>query len=261
MDSYYIENKDEFRGEEAHEILLSKLIPLMPVFQTKTLGIDVGANRGNEWPKLHQILCEPDSRILAFEPNPVNHPILESKQLDFVDFFPFAVSNVETTAPLYCWRDTPENDPGYALAGLRAGGPKICDVEIRTLDGVLKNYEDYIIKYMKIDTEGNDTLVLEGCRKNLYRVHYIIFEASDCLDDFRGPGSINPLKTCVDMLDAEGFDVYRIGIKCLIKLNGDGWKSVYENEKFWSNCFALKKSDTIIHKLIDENGFYPKHIV
>ena len=256
MDSYYIKNKKEFEGEAGHEVLLAKLIPKMPIFQTKTLAIDVGANKGNEWPNLQRILCEPNSRILAFEPNPVNHPILESKQMDFIDLFPFAVSNVETKAPLYCYRDIHENNPGYTLAGLRAGGPKICDVEIRTLDSVLKDYDEYAIKYMKIDTEGNDTLVLEGCRKNLHRVHYIIFEASDCLDDFRGPGSKDPLKTCVDMLDAEGFNVYRIGTKRLLKLNGDGWSPVYESRKFWSNCFAIKKTDVLIRELIDENGFY-----
>jgi len=258
MDKYYITNKSEFEGEAGHEVLLEKLVPKMPVFQLKALAIDVGANRGNEWPKLEQILCEPNSRILAFEPNPVNHPILESRQLDNVDFFPFAVSNVETRAPIYCWRDTPDNNPGYSLAGLRAGGPKICDVDVRTLDSVLKEYPDdeYVIKYLKIDTEGNDTLVLEGCRKNLHRVHYIIFEASDCLDDFRGPARKDPLKSCIDMLDAEGFDVYRLGTKRLLKLNGDGWAPVYETKKFWSNCFALKKSDAVIRELIDENGFY-----
>ena len=258
MYKYYITNREEFVGEEGHEILLEKLIPKMPIFQTKALAIDVGANQGNEWQKLVNILQEPNSRILAFEPNPVNHPILASKKLPNIDFFPFAVSNIESEAPLYCWRDASDNKPGYSLAGLRAGGDKICDVEIRTLDGVLKEYPDdeYVIKYLKIDTEGNDTLVLEGCRKNLHRVHYIIFEASDCLDDFRGPSHKDPLKTCVDMLDAEGFDVYRIGTKRLLKLNGDGWNPVYENKKFWSNCFAIKKTDAVIHKLIDENGFF-----
>jgi hypothetical protein len=260
MHKYYITNKEEFVGEEGHEILLKKLIPKMSIFQLKALAIDVGANKGNEWPNLEKILKNDlaGSKILAFEPNPVNHPILESKKTDFVDFFPFAISNKESQAPLYCWRDASDNKPGYSLAGLRAGGSKICDVEIRTLDGVLKEYPDdeYVIKYLKIDTEGNDTLVLEGCRKNLHRVHYIIFEASDCLDDFRGPAHNEPLKTCVDMLDAEGFNVYRIGTKRLLKLNGDAWNSVYETRKFWSNCFAIKKTDPVIHELINDEGFF-----
>jgi len=41
----------------------------------------------------------------------------------------------------------------------------------------------------------------------------MIFEASDCLDDYRGPNIDKPLKYIVDFLSKNGFDTYKIGKK------------------------------------------------
>ena len=58
------------------------------------------------------------------------------------------------------------------------------------------------------------------------------------------------MKDIVDYLSEHGFDTYRIGTKKLLKVNDEHWHDTYENVKFWSNCFALKKTDQMIHKLI-----------
>lgn len=257
---YYVTNRKEFAGEEGHEILLKKLTPFFPKFGSKTLAIDVGANKGGEWEGMRNILTEQGARILAFEPNPVNVELLKRKVHEYpdVDMFPVAVSNHEGRATLFCWKDRPRNVPGYSLAGLRAGGAEIGEVVVRTLDSILRDYpaEEWTVKYVKIDTEGNDTLVLEGLAQNLGRVKYILFEASDCLDDLRGPGYSDPLKRCVDQLDAAGFDVYRIGTKRLLRINGDMWMPGYERLKFWSNCFAVRRGDTALTHVIDERGFF-----
>lgn len=258
--AYYIANKDEFRGEDAHKLLIKKLTPFMPKCGAKTLAIDVGANKGGEWEGMREILKEQGARILAFEPNPVNLNLLQTKSKQFpeVDIFPVAVSNKEGHAPLFCWKDRPRNVPGYSLAGLRAGGVEIGQVSVRTLDSVLRDYpaEEWLIKYVKIDTEGNDTLVIEGLAQNLHRVRYILFEASDCLDDLRGPGHTDPLKRCVDQLDAAGFDVYRIGTRRLLRINGEMWVPGYEAVKFWSNCFAVRREDKVLTNLVDERGVF-----
>jgi hypothetical protein len=70
------------------------------------------------------------------------------------------------------------------------------------------------------------------------------------INDHRGPGIPNPMKDIVDYLSEHGFDTYRIGTKKLLKVNDEHWHDTYENVKFWSNCFALKKTDQMIHKLI-----------
>ncbi len=257
---YYLANKDEFRGEEGHKLLLQKLRGLFPTFGKKTLAIDVGANKGGEWEGMREILKEQGSRILAFEPNPVNLAGLQEKAKQFpqVEVLPVALSDKEGREPLFCWKERPRNIPGYSLAGLRAGGVKIGEVVVRTLDSVLRDYpeEEWMIKYVKIDTEGNDTLVIQGLTENLHRVYCILFEASDCLDDHRGPGHADPLRKCVEQLDAAGFDVYRIGTRRLLRINGEMWRPEYETVKFWSNCFAVRHDARLLGFICDSRGFY-----
>jgi FkbM family methyltransferase len=104
--------------------------------------------------------------------------------------FKQCISNINAKTSLYNWKGNKGNNEGNEIAGLRGGGDKICDVDVKTLDVVLDNEfnEDIIIKFIKIDTEGNDGNVIKGLQKYLQYTKYIIFECSDCLDDNRGPG-------------------------------------------------------------------------
>jgi FkbM family methyltransferase len=256
---YYIMNRDEFRGEDAHYRLVEQLQKYIPTLHKKTLGLDVGANVGNELVVLDGLCNEEGRKLIAFEPNPINIPILKEavEKLNNVEVQPVAISDKEGVLPFFTFNKD-ENKEGYSLGGLRAGGQKIADVVVRTLDGILKDYpeEEWDIKYVKIDTEGNDTLVIRGLQKNLHRTRYILFEASDCLKDKRGPGEKNPLGSCVELLDKAGFNVYRLGTKRLLKLNGGLWHPAYDNLLMWSNCFALKKQDTVLNNFLNANGYY-----
>jgi hypothetical protein len=150
------------------------------------------------------------------------------------------------------------NAPGNELACLTGGGDKICDIQTNTIKDVLDsmNIVNPYIKFIKIDTEGHELNVLKGIDKYLHNTNYIIFECSDCLDDFRGPNIINPMKTIIDYLETYDFDVYRIGTKKLLKVNGNYWDNTYEKIKFHSNCFAIKHTDSFIHSIIDDNFNY-----
>ena len=64
------------------------------------------------------------------------------------------------------------------------------------------------------------------------------------------------MKDIVYFLSNNGFDTYRIGTKKLFKVNDEYWDQLYDDIKFWSNCFALKKEDNLINKLIDEKFDY-----
>lgn len=254
---YYITHKHEFEGEGGHDKILSCLISYAPVLSVPTLGIDVGANVGGEFEGIRALLTETRSRLVAVEPNPLNIEILEEKREAYpFDLYAAALSDTKGILPFYTYKGMPENKGGYKLGGLRAGGKKITDVTVTTLDSLLEDYPEYVVKYLKIDTEGNDTLVLRGAQKNLHKIHYILFEASDCLKDSRGPGEAEPLRACVEMLDAAGLDVYKIGTRRILKINGTMWDRTYDVLTFWSNCFALRKEDTLLTKFLDEQGFY-----
>lgn len=257
---YYLSNREEFFGDARYFNLLKRLTNSLTPKNKKLMSIDVGACLGQEFDFENKFLLGSDNILLAFEPNPLNLAELEKKKTEYpyLTLIPKAVSNEEKgSIPFYTLKEVPANEVGYGLAGIRGGGQVICHVPLTTLDKELKDsrYDGYEIEFIKIDTEGNDTMVLEGCKENLHRVKYIIFEASDCLDDKRGPGISNPLKTCIDMLDSYGFDVYRVGTKRLLKLNSPYWDNTYEAVKFWSDCFACKKNDPIVAKILDDQNY------
>ena len=264
LSNYYIINKNEFIGKYGHEKLLvglKKYIAPIDDTNVKIIGIDVGCCIGDYISNLNTICMEQNKKILCFEPNPVNILALEPKinQDNNLKLFKHCISNVTTTTSFYNWKNANYNNIGNGIAGLRSGGQKICDIDVKILDDVLDNEfnnEDIIIKFIKIDTEGNDSNVIKGFEKYLPKTKYIIFECSDCLDDIRGPGIKNPMKDVVDFLSKNGFDTYRIGTKKLFKVNDEYWHQVYDDLKFWSNCFSLKKDDNLIHKLINEKFDY-----
>ncbi len=263
LSQYYLHNQNEFMGEDGHEKLLVGLKKFVPKIDTtdKVIGIDVGSCVGSYVSNMYDICSESNSEILCFEPNPANILELEPKINRYrnIKLFKHCISNENTTTSLYNWRDNATNFSGNGVSGLRSGGSKICDIEVKRLDDVLDSEypnENITIKFIKIDTEGNDSNVIKGFEKYLPKTKYVIFECSDCLDDFRGPGIKNPMKDVVDFLSERGFDTYRIGTKKLFKVNDDYWNQIYEDVKFWSNCFAIKKDDNLIHTLIDENFNY-----
>lgn len=264
LSKYYVDNKNEFYGEDGHEKLivgLSRHVSNLNNSNCKIVGIDAGSCVGDYIRNMNAICMEKNKKILCFEPNPANILTLEAKihQDKNVKLFKHCLSDKTTTASFYNWKDKNDNHSGNGIAGLRSGGEKICDVEVKKLDDVLEEEcknEEIIIKLIKIDTEGNEINVIKGFEKYLPKTKYIIFECSDCLDDDRGPGIKNPMKHIVDFLSENGFDTYRIGTKKLFKVNDDYYHPVYDEIKFWSNCFSLKKEDNLIHALIDENFDY-----
>lgn len=262
--AYYLANQHEFFGETGHEKLLTGLkmhIAPCPDDGRTILGIDVGCCIGDYLPHLRDICTEENRMIYCFEPNPVNIVTLQPRvnEDSRCKLFKHCLSDENTTASFYNWKDNTHNNAGNGVAGLRSGGGKICDVQVRRLDSVLDDEllgETAIIKFIKIDTEGNDGNVIKGLAKYLHITKYILFECSDCLDDHRGPGIDRPMHDIVSFLSSNGFDTYRIGTRKLLKVNDEYWSQVYDDVKFWSNCFALKKDDDLVHKLIDDHFSY-----
>jgi FkbM family methyltransferase len=259
---YYIEHKTEFMGESGHEKIVQLIIDRVDTIQdTMVIGIDVGANVGKYIPNIRKICKEKTHKILCIEPNPLNFNLLQNNTSTDLLLFNTAVSDKEGTLPFYSYHD--KNYAGNTHGGLFSSkhGSLIANIDVTTLDSLVSKavsdltVDNYVIKFIKIDTEGHDTMIVKGMEKILPKTKYIVFECSDCLDDIRGPGEENPMENCVSFLDTHGFDVYRLGTKRLLKVNGVNWNNIYEKVKFWSNCFAIKKDDQFIHQLIDSNGY------
>jgi FkbM family methyltransferase len=264
LGNYYLSHQHEFLGELGHQTLLVGLKQFVkPVLDnTLVIGVDVGCCVGDYITNITDICSEPNAEVLCFEPNPANIGALESriKSRPNVRLFPHCLSNETSRTAFYNWSESNGNFTGNEIGGLRCSGEKICDVDVKRLDDVLRETYEYsgplTIKFLKIDTEGNDGNVLKGCRAHLPYTKYIIFECSDALDDCRGPNIENPMKDIVDFLSEYGFDTYRIGAHKMFKVNDEYWNPVYDRVKFWSNCFALKKSDPLINDLVDANFDY-----
>ena len=134
--NYYVNNKDEFMGEAGHEKLLvglKKYITKINDDNNKIVGIDVGCCIGDYIPHLNDICMEQNKKILCFEPNPVNILALEPKinQDTNLKLFKHCISNETTTTSFYNWKDSHHNSTGNGIAGLRSGGAKICDVDVK----------------------------------------------------------------------------------------------------------------------------------
>ena len=263
--SYYLKNSNEFMAEDPHDKLLSILEDnIRPItnMDKQIVSIDVGSCVGEYIQHLRSICYELNTKIICVEPNPANLPVLNNKAglFDNVIVEDCCISDVPGIASFFNWRDKQENHMKNEVGSLRAGGHKICDVDVKRLDTILDNHfgenADIIIKFVKIDTEGNDGNVIKSMGTYLHKVQYMIFECSDCLDDHRGPGIDKPMKDIVEHLSRYNFDVYRIGTKKLFRVNDEYWDDMYDTVKFWSNCFAIKKNDPFIHTLIDEEFNY-----
>jgi len=254
----YKSSPDSFRGESPHYSWIQHLSGCAPQYEYKKdaiLGIDVGANIGGYFDMMMSMCMSKKTRILAYEPNPVNFHALYKRavSMPYIEVFECALSDENGLMPLQVYHEQGGNYPGNTLAGLRGGGATIAHVPVYTLDDHLEKHgmSNNPITYMKIDTEGNDTKVLYGAQKALQRTRYIVFECSDCLDDNRGPGELEPMKRCVQWLDKQGFVVYRIGKNAMLQVNGIMWHSIYERLKFHSNCFAARKDDPWIQDILE----------
>lgn len=252
---YYIENWKLFKGNNTSTTInnILKYIGSHDQLSNNSLAINIGANIGGWVPQFKDSF--PDINILCFEPHPEPYKQLKRFEVDNkFNAYQIAISDTNGNATLYNLPDITDSQ----VAGLQSGGDKICDTEVKTLDSFIKNkfFTVNNIKVLIIDTEGHEWNVFNGATTCLEFTDYIIHENSDCLSDHRGPDIANPVCSTINLLDGKGFDTYKIGKDRLLKMNGrNNWYEIYENFTFWSDCFSVKKNNSIINKIIDTEGY------
>lgn len=252
---YYIENWKSFEGINTSTTIdnILKYIGSHDQLSNNSLAINIGANTGKWLPQFKDFF--PGINILCFEPHPEPYSRLKEYETDSkLNAYQIAISDTNGNATLYSHPDLDDSQ----VAGLQSGGDKICDVEVKTLDSFIKNkfFTVNNIKVLIIDTEGHEWNVFNGATTCLQSTDYIIHENSDCLSDHRGPDIANPVCSIINLLDGKGFDTYKIGKDRLLKMNGrNNWYEIYENFTFWSDCFSIKKNNSLINKIIDTEGY------
>jgi FkbM family methyltransferase len=159
-DSYwYLPTLDEIWGNQIYKFHANSETPFI---------IDCGANIGLSviyWKYLY-----PESRIIAFEPDPEIFKLLQHNvevfNFDDIDLRPYAVWSSNTILNFQ-----PDNSVGGRLAD---DGNNLKLVEVNTFR--LSNILDKNIDMLKIDIEGAETEVLMDCKDKLASVDKLFVE-------------------------------------------------------------------------------------
>jgi FkbM family methyltransferase len=133
--------------------------------------MDIGANIGNHALAFSTVA----NRVLAFEPLPVVFNLLEknisNNNIDNIQAFPFALSDVEEEATIYMVRegnvgassfDQREDEVDAVTVNKKIGDEVLAEVGLKKLD------------LIKLDVEAHEAYVLRGLRKTLQQHKPII---------------------------------------------------------------------------------------
>ena len=136
--------------------------------------VDIGAHKGEF---LHYFTKQaPQGKHLAFEPIPQLYTDLKNRWGNRVEIYPFALSDT-TGKSEFQWV---KNDPAYS--GLKRRKYAISNPEIETINVEMKRLDDFKkpdkpIRFIKIDVEGAEFLVLKGATEILKKDRpFVLFE-------------------------------------------------------------------------------------
>lgn len=184
------------------------------------LHVDVGANEGD---CIDYARYEPNTFVLAFEPVPKLCDMIRSKTTHLRNFklVESAVSNFNGTATLNI---SPESQYGdYSCSSLLPFSDKSktdwpgredfkfidnVDVDVIRLDKFIVENNITKIDFLKIDTQGHDLNVLEGCGEFISIVHMGTMEAG-AKDDILYEGQ-NTEEASIRFLELNGFEIISV---------------------------------------------------
>jgi len=256
-EDYFLNNKPLFFGEDGHNLLLEILIPLINSNSENNnnnnnllnIFIDVGSCIGDYTNVLLKMRNNINNSIIySFEPNNINYDIL-SKNIayDKIIYKNIALSNKKAKGFLFNFEGH-SNFIGNQFAHINNTTNEnkqiIQEIQIDTLENIILNEikDAFRIRFIKIDTEGNDTNVIKGLGKFIQNVDYMIFECSNCLDDSRGPSIKKPFSDIIKYLDDYNFSSFMISTNGLLPIYGEYFSDIYENNKQWSNVFTINNN-------------------
>ena len=189
-----------------HSIFKEIFIDRIYAFQTKKdapLIIDAGANIGIA--TLFYKYAYPNSKIIAFEPDPRNFELLEKNVkengLSDVELHNLALADREGTISFYYLKSSPGGDIGYtASRELRESAHDKADIAEEKVRCVpLKDYLKRPVDVLKIDIEGSEGPAMKDAARVLGNVGLIMME-------FHYERASNPLHQMLGLFEAAGHD-------------------------------------------------------
>jgi FkbM family methyltransferase len=195
---------------------------------------DVGANIG-EWSSavLHQA---PKATLHAFEPLPMCYEQLKKKISSRFYCYPLALSNTKGVANFVYYPENSVVSTFYhrpILSQVYRFTPIACKVSTITLDEFCKDKGINHIDFLKIDTEGAESAIINGAK-------YMIEQGNIGIIQFEYGGTYQDAATTLHdiykYLTNNFYSIYRITGNGLLPV--DTWHNALENYRY-SNYVAV----------------------
>lgn len=227
---------NKFSGED---YLIKRFLTNYFIDKNNITIFDVGANIGNYTNTL--VNAFPNSKIYAFEPNPLTFDLLieKTKDIDSIECFKIGFSNQRGSSEIFSYESDEASEHASLYRNVMSdlhNDKRISSfkIELETLDEFCQDHNIEKIDFIKIDTEGHEYSVLSGA-SNLIKskaIDVIQFEFNEM-----NVISRTFLKDFYEIL-YDHYEIYRLDSKKLIHLK----EYSTTNEIFqYQNIIAIKR--------------------
>ena len=176
---------------------------LMPYIGEGSVVVDVGANLGF-MTGLFSRLCKSSGRVHSFEPSPTTffklQEVVEANGLSNVTLHNAGCGSTRSEMELHLTQSS-GNSTLRGEAAAQQGLKATQRVRIEVLDDYLSAQIERL-DFVKIDTEGFENEVLQGCRRLLQQFHPVVY--IELSAEYRDSS-----RAAIDLLKSEGYSFDR----------------------------------------------------
>jgi len=113
----------------------------------------------------------------------------------------------------------------------------------------------YPVDLLKVDTEGWDVVALSGAPATLAATRMVLWECHIKMAVASGPRTTHAQAAA--LLDAFGFESYKLGRDALLRFDGDWYDRRLDVGPYmgWHNCLAVRRDEPLRRRLLSKlNG-------